>query len=112
MQSIQSNKNIFISVEIGDFIAAVYNPERKVYIGEVIAMDYEEVHVSFLQESGKLSLLSVCLSVTQTADKVWVSRSNVFYVTPQPMEMKHGSILFKRDVLSNVLTLFRQWLKK
>ena len=111
MQSIQSNKNIFISVEIGDFVAAVYDPEKKVYIGEVIAMDDEEVHVSFLQHSGKLSLLSV-FRQPQIADKVWVSRSNVLCVTPQPMEMKRGSLLFKRDVLSNVLTLFGQWLKK
>ena len=111
MQSIQSNKSIFISVEIGDFVAAVYDPEKKVYIGEVIAMDDEEVHVSFLQHSRNLSLLSV-FRQPQIADKVWVSRSNVLCVRPQPMEMKRGSLLFERDVLSNVLTLFGQWLKK
>ena len=76
MQSIQSNKNTSISTEIGDFVAVVYDPEKKVYIGEVIAMDDGEVHVFFLQHSRKLSLLSV-LRQPQIADKVWVSRSNV-----------------------------------
>ena len=101
------HENIFISVEIGDFVAAVCDPEKKIYIGEVIAMDDEEVHVSFLQHLGKLSLLSV-FRQPQIAHKVWVSRTNVLCVTPQSMEMKRGSLLFERDVLSNVLTLFGQ----
>ena len=110
MQSIQSNKNTFNSVEIGDFEAAVYDPEKQVDNGEVIAMDNEEVHVSFLQNSEKLSLLSV-FRQPEITDTAWVSRSNVLCVTPQPLKMKCGSLLFERDVLSNVLTLFGQWLK-
>ena len=88
----------------------MYDPEKKVYIGEVVAMDEEGVHVFFLQHSGKLSLLSV-FRQPQIADKVWVSRSNTLCVTPQPMEMKRGSLLLERDVLSKVPTLFGQWLK-
>ena len=100
MQLIQQNKN-------RRYRSSCVRPGKKVYIDEVIAMDVEEVNVSFLQHSGKLSLLSVFRQ-----PQIWVSRNNVLCVTNQPIEIKRGSLLFERDVLSNVLTLFGQWLKK
>ena len=44
-----SIKNAVLNAELGDYVAKVYAPEEKVYVGEVVKNNEDDFLVSFLQ---------------------------------------------------------------
>ena len=68
-----------------DFVAAVYRQNRKLYIGEVLEVDEEDVFVSFLEHRGEITPKSVS-KTSKRPDEVWVAIKDVLSMFPARKE--------------------------
>ena len=95
--------------QLNDYVAAVYEGDKKVYIGKVIDVDQTDVNVSFLEHKGEISRKSIFVE-PRRKDKIWNELKNLLCILPAPLETKRGK-KFNEDILVNVNEHFSHWKK-
>ena len=95
--------------QLNDYVAAVYEGDKKVYIGKVTDVDQTDVNVSFLEHQGEISRKSIFVELRKK-DQVWIELKDLLCILPAPLETKRGK-KFNEDVLVNVNEHFSHWKK-
>ena len=70
----------------------MYRQDRKLYIGEVLEVDEDDVFVSFSEHRGEITPKSV-FKTPKRPDEVWVSIKDVLSIVPQPGKKGSGKSL-------------------
>ena len=82
----QVQKNF--QLEVGDFVAVIYEEDHKPYIGKIVEIDGADVHVIFMETSTSTISLRSTFKWLTSKDEVWVEKSQILYVIPTPEQ--HG----------------------
>ena len=102
-----TNDEVAIEVAVGEYVAAVY--DKMPYIGKVIDLDEDSVHVDFMEPCVKENSLSQTFQWPSRTDDVWVERSGILGVISAPEDTKRGFKL-AAEIVSNILELRSVWL--
>ena len=79
------------------------------YIGKVIELDEDSVHVDFMEPYVKGNSLSQTFQWPLRTDDVWVERCGILGVISAPEDIKRGFKL-AAEIVSNILELRSVWL--
>lgn len=75
-------------LEVGDFVAAVYEEDLMPYLGQIVEFDKTDVLITFMESSTSTINLRSTFKWPRNKDEVWVDKSHILCVTPQPEQ--HG----------------------
>ena len=103
-----SSSNPRLSLEKHDYVAAVYIEDRKPYIGKVLAVDGDDVHIDFMKPNVKDNALPQIFQWPGRRDDVWVKSTEVLCVVCEPEKTKRG-YKFIADTCQNICTRYFTW---
>ena len=76
-QEISGSCNTDVSIDEGDFVAAVYRFNSNTYVGKVIRYDEDDAFVSFMVPSRRKIEVKTSFQWPANEDKIWVSRGDI-----------------------------------
>ena len=97
-----------LSLEEGDYVAAVYIEDRKPYIGKVLEVDGDDVYIDFMKPNVKDNALPQILQWPGRRDDIWVKSTEVLCVVCEPEETNRG-YKFIADTCQNICTRHFTW---
>ena len=105
-----------IEIKEGDFVAAAYAEDSRVYIGTIVQYDDEDALIACMEhgDGRPLNAKSV-LKWPTPRDEVWIGRYDILclILEPAPTNITARRIGYKLQeaVFSNVMSLYRSWKK-
>ena len=104
-----SEEILTLTLEIGEYVAAIYIENINVYIGKIVEVDEHDVFITFMEAS-----TTSTFKWPKYEDSVWVAKGLVLSVLPAPEKVgKSGrSSRFNPDALQAVIQKFDAWCVK
>ena len=109
-----SEEILTLTLEIGEYVAAIYIENTNVYIGRIVEVDEHDVFITFMEASTTHLTTTSTFKWPKYEDSVWVAKGLVLSVFPAPEKVgKSGrSFGFNPDVLQAVIQKFDAWCVK
>lgn len=100
--------NTIQEIENTDYIAAIYDSQY--FIGQVIAKDESEFHVSFMEQCGKLR---TSFKWPKQKDELWIQKKTILCTVAAPQATGKGKRMFKltEEDWDLVEAKYNQWKK-
>ena len=109
-----SEEILTLTLETGEYIAAIYILNTNVYIGKIVEVDEHDVFITFMEASTTDLTITSTFKWPKYEYIVWVAKGLVLSVLPPPEKVGKSGISFRfnPDVLQAVIQKYDAWCVK